>query len=469
MWIRDVDLPSSLVEAHRSGNLVIFVGAGASRDAPSGLPDFRRLTADIAADVEVAVSDRDLDQPNVLLGRLADQRVDVRRRVASRLGLPSSQPNRLHEAIVGLAAARPPVRIVTTNYDRHLSTLLGERDPDVVEYTGPALPMGDDFAGLVYIHGSLLQEPRHLMVTDADFGRAYLQDASTTHSSPPGGPRTTPWHCCCSTISPNRTRCSSNRSAWAKHPGSISGFVEMRTGCGSPGRPSSSQTLRRPRRRYSPSWIGTYDGRITCCSAPAPPGADGMRSRSVGPRLSRTPKTEPGSRLTCSSTLHRDSLEALLDRSDDHGSAYLNEWAESDVPILRRLAVHGWVHRTDVDATAKIEWLRHRGWLFEHQLHHEVIQLIAAALPAADVHVADALVADVGDGPDTVADDDHRAYQQFNALRVDHPACSRPPECEFSVRAAPSGAPELRGAAVPGTPVVDRNWLRWAEAAHDHC
>jgi hypothetical protein len=33
MFVHDIDLPEALIEAHRAGNLVIFVGAGASRDA----------------------------------------------------------------------------------------------------------------------------------------------------------------------------------------------------------------------------------------------------------------------------------------------------------------------------------------------------------------------------------------------------------------------------------------------------
>lgn len=95
---------------------------------------------------------------------------------------------------------------------------------------------------------------------------------------------------------------------------------------------------------------------------------------------------------------------------------YLNTWAGSEVPILRRLAVHGWVHRTDVDATAKLVWLRDRGWLFDHQLRHEVFRLIESALPAAAGSVADALVSDVVVGPDDTADENHRAYERFNAL-----------------------------------------------------
>lgn len=121
MWIRDVDFPPPLIEAHQAARLVIFVGAGASRDSPSDLPDFLTLTRDIVAEAQVEVTDGELRQSDVLLGRLADQHVDVHRRVAVRIGMPSSNPNRLHEAIIDLAATRPPVRIVTTNYDMHLS------------------------------------------------------------------------------------------------------------------------------------------------------------------------------------------------------------------------------------------------------------------------------------------------------------------------------------------------------------
>ena len=48
----------------------------------------------------------------------------------------------------------------------------------------------------------------------------------------------------------------------------------------------------------------------------------------------------------------RDCLESLLASSHDTAAAYLQSWAKSDVPLLRRLAVHGWTHRRDVDASA---------------------------------------------------------------------------------------------------------------------
>lgn len=40
--------------------------------------------------------------------------------------------------------------------------------------------MGDDFSGIVHLHGSLEQPRRRLVVTDQDFGHAYLTDAWAT-------------------------------------------------------------------------------------------------------------------------------------------------------------------------------------------------------------------------------------------------------------------------------------------------
>ena len=99
--------------------------------------------------------------------------VDVHLRVRDLIGRAESQPNELHGAIVGLATASPTPRIVTTNYDRHLSTLLPS---GIDEFEAPALPRGNDFRGLVYVHGSVRQHPSRLVVTKADFGRAYLSD-----------------------------------------------------------------------------------------------------------------------------------------------------------------------------------------------------------------------------------------------------------------------------------------------------
>jgi len=177
VWITDVDIPEDLVEAARSGSLVIFVGAGASRDAPAGLPDFRQLTIDITRETEVGFEPVELESPDRLLGRIGDAGVDIHQRVRSHIDVPGSAPNDLHAAIIDLAAAAPAPRIVTTNYDTHLTRVVEARGLHWPEFMAPALPMGDDFEGIVYLHGSLLADPRHLIATDADFGRAYLTDA----------------------------------------------------------------------------------------------------------------------------------------------------------------------------------------------------------------------------------------------------------------------------------------------------
>jgi len=177
MWIRDVNVPSELIDAARAGHLVIFVGAGASRDAPAALPDFRSLIEEIGALVGSPPSEDDVRRPDVYLGRLADKGLDVHRLVRNAINKPDSEPNGLHKAIVSLASAHPSPRIVTTNYDLHLMTAAVAEGLSLPVYEGPALPIGDDFEGIVHLHGSLEQDARRLVVTDKDFGRAYLLEA----------------------------------------------------------------------------------------------------------------------------------------------------------------------------------------------------------------------------------------------------------------------------------------------------
>ena len=120
MWFRDVEVPDELVEAATEGKLVLFVGAGASLDEPSGLPDFANLVRDVGARASRVPTDRDLERPDVFLGDLGDLQIEVHTLVATAINKPDSQPNRLHEAIIDLARVHPNPRVVTTNYDLHL-------------------------------------------------------------------------------------------------------------------------------------------------------------------------------------------------------------------------------------------------------------------------------------------------------------------------------------------------------------
>lgn len=178
MYLNGTDLPTELIGAHASGELVIFVGAGASIPPPSELPSFKDLVKAIrdTSNLQTRFTDDDLHNLPLdeILGKINDDHgVDVHQRIHELTSKRGSQPSPLHAAIARLASSST-IRIVTTNYDHHLSTLLGD---EAAEYLAPALPMGDDFTGVVYIHGRLSQDSRRLICTDEDFGKAYLTDA----------------------------------------------------------------------------------------------------------------------------------------------------------------------------------------------------------------------------------------------------------------------------------------------------
>ncbi len=179
MWFglsddRGVEVPDKLISAHSDGRLVLFVGAGASVNSPSGLPMFQGLAERLCEESQEPppVHGVALDK---VLGDLERKGVDVHQRVKDIIRNPGSEPNDLHRAIAGLASAEKH-RIVTTNYDRHLSTCLKEHLGDGFnEYPSLEFPQRDGFTGIVYLHGSVKEPAEHLVVTDADFGKAYLE------------------------------------------------------------------------------------------------------------------------------------------------------------------------------------------------------------------------------------------------------------------------------------------------------
>jgi hypothetical protein len=137
---------------------------------------------------------------------------------------------------------------------------------------------------------------------------------------------------------------------------------------------------------------------------------------SMLPAIEPHPQQLPRGRADILIRAGRDSIETLLTSDKEIAAGYLVSWAATEVPLLRRLAVHGWVERTDVDATTKLNWLRAQGWLFEPALRHEVFRLIQTALPEADSQVVETLVADAASGPAASGDTERRDYQVFNAL-----------------------------------------------------
>ena len=68
------------------------------------------------------------------------------------------------------------VRIVTTNFDVLFQDAANDLFDSISNvFTAPAVPLGRDFQGVVQLHGSV-RDPRSIVLTDVDFGRAYLTD-----------------------------------------------------------------------------------------------------------------------------------------------------------------------------------------------------------------------------------------------------------------------------------------------------
>lgn len=173
MWITsEVELPQAVIDAHGAGRLVFFVGAGASMGPPSNLPSFTGLASELASMARIPFAgSTNLD---TFLGELPAG-FDTHAHARDLIGRAGSLPNATHTALVRLASSTGDVRIVTTNFDDHLLSAASDAGVEVRDtWFGPSLPLGDEFTGVVHLHGSVRRDPRELVLTDTDFGRAYL-------------------------------------------------------------------------------------------------------------------------------------------------------------------------------------------------------------------------------------------------------------------------------------------------------
>ena len=179
MKLARIDFPQPLLAALRDRKLVVFAGAGVSMGEPACLPDFPSLATMIAQGTgETCGKGEPVDR---FLGRLQHKGVNVHALAAEQLGENrcgvAPQPTSLHHDLLRLYSKADPVLVVTTNFD-----LLFERaaqsifDADLERFRAPALPLGRDFNGIVHLHGSL-DRPEDMVLTDADFGRAYLTES----------------------------------------------------------------------------------------------------------------------------------------------------------------------------------------------------------------------------------------------------------------------------------------------------
>jgi len=181
MRIKGIDFPEQLIRAQAAGDLVIFAGAGVSKPPPSKLPLFGELAQQIGEPSGLArerYANGGTEPEDRYLGRLKHRGVHVHETAARILVGPHTTPHDLHRLLLKIFASHHTARLVTTNFDTHFSTAAASVfDPQIETFFAPALPLGHEFSGLVYLHGCAEKDSKRCVLTDEDFGRAYLTHA----------------------------------------------------------------------------------------------------------------------------------------------------------------------------------------------------------------------------------------------------------------------------------------------------
>lgn len=200
---------------------MFVVGAGASYPPPSSLPGFKGLVQDIFAKVDPTMTDAmkkvsdsqeewdkvpgpltdsqrtELkffadEEYDVALGML-ERRMDSESHKASKMRQAAEEVlgrtgkhNRLHTSLVELGQRFGQTLLVTTNFDRllsHAAKSAKRSDHALAMGQIPRASVRADFSGIFHIHG-ILGDSRNpasdLILTDQDFGDAYLRRHTTT-------------------------------------------------------------------------------------------------------------------------------------------------------------------------------------------------------------------------------------------------------------------------------------------------
>ena len=179
-------IPVRLLNELDGGKFVFFCGAGVSVGAGSGLPNFVDLVDHVYAANHIkpdavekeALDSRALDKVLGLLER--DERLGarvLRRTVIERLSVPPSGELRVHKALIDLSRNERGFRLITTNFDNRF--VEAGLDRELVD-AAPKLPLPKphSWSSLVHLHGRIgpSDDGANLVLTAADFGRAYLAE-----------------------------------------------------------------------------------------------------------------------------------------------------------------------------------------------------------------------------------------------------------------------------------------------------
>lgn len=173
MIIGGINIPDPLLESQEEGTLVIFVGAGVSQPR---IPNFKELSKHIAR--YHRLRHKRGESWEHYLGRLESDGLKVKKIAADIIRKRVKKPSPRHINILRLFPSTDQIRLVSTNFDPFLTKAAQEIDVEysLIEYFAPALPVGYEFKGIVYLHGRIDESKSTMVLTDRDFGRAYLTD-----------------------------------------------------------------------------------------------------------------------------------------------------------------------------------------------------------------------------------------------------------------------------------------------------
>jgi len=177
------NIPFKLMNELDDGRVVFFCGAGISM--ASGLPGFGGLveyiydqTGERKTDLEEElINSKQYDKAlGQLEGRLNEGR--LRQVVIERLSQKAKRGSiEIHKSLLSLSQTSEGLRLITTNFDNRFESA-GARSAQIDAAPKLPVPKAHNWHSLTYLHGRITSGSKgnDLVLTGADFGRAYLTE-----------------------------------------------------------------------------------------------------------------------------------------------------------------------------------------------------------------------------------------------------------------------------------------------------
>ena len=182
------DIPEEALNALRDNRLVLFCGAGIS--TATGLPNFFNLVKSTYGELGQGAEFEELKGRiplDKLLQKLEEKLTSpavMREKVIEILSkdVPKGGSLDVHKALLDLSRIDfGKYRLITTNFDNRFdeaAKILGV-NPDIKVAPSLPVPSQSEWKSIAYLHGKITADDdtgKNLILTSADFGRAYLRD-----------------------------------------------------------------------------------------------------------------------------------------------------------------------------------------------------------------------------------------------------------------------------------------------------